>query len=290
MRILSWNIQAGRGTDNIVSIDRIAQTITEYRYPDGQMADVICLQEVTQGFPDLTAGAEMDQVAELSRNFPEYQTIFRPAVDMSAQANAKLPRWNFGCLVLSRYPVMQAFNHLLTQRGLTGKGMQRQALEVVLETPRQALRLMTTHLEFNSQECRTNQVDQIRALQHEVSSRVNSNPLDARPGSPYRSINRPRDLVLCGDFNLLVDSPEYEKLTRPTGSSPGLIDAWKQIRPKDPHLPTCGCDDPIQWPQGPHCRDYFFVTHELSQRLAWIDVDIDVRASDHQPIFMMLEA
>lgn len=290
MHILSWNIQAGRGPDNVNSLERIALAIAECRFPDGSDADVICLQEVTRGFPSLTNGLEVDQAAELQQLFPDYHAIYRPALDIASGAEFTLPRWQFGCLILSRYPIVQVFNHLLTQRGLSGKGMQRQALEVIIGAPAQTFRIMTTHLEFHAQECRANQVEQLRALQDEVASKtIPSLPEYASYGSPYAAPARPHALILCGDLNLLVESPEYERLVCATDVSAGLVDAWRHLRPEETHVATCGWADPVQWPEGPHCRDYFFVSHQLSQQLAWTGVDVDVRASDHQPILLMLD-
>jgi len=285
MRILSWNIQAGLGPDNVISLERIANAIRACRYPDGGQADVICLQEVTRGFPDLTQGREIDQPAALEYLFPDHHAVFRPAVDLAPVGAATLARWQFGCMILSRHPVSQVFNHLLTQRGIGGKGMQRQALETIIEAPAGPLRIVTTHLEFNSPECRLNQAAQLKALQHEAVPGV---PILRM--TPYAAQPRPAGLILCGDFNLLADSPEYRMLVNndpDTGA--GLTDAWRRLHPNEPHAGTCGWADPAQWPQGPHCRDFFFVNHDAHTRLSWIGVDQEVRASDHQPVLLMLD-
>lgn len=290
MRILSWNIQAGLGSDNISSLQRIAAVIRSNHFPDGSHADIICLQEVTRGFPDLTRGVEVDQVDELAGLFPEYHSVFRPAVDILPIGDARLPRWQFGCMILSRYPIGQVFNHLLTQRGISGKGMQRHALEVLIEAPTRRLRVCTTHLEFNSQECRMNQVGQLKALQHEGRRPQNAPSLPNAGKTPYAAPPRPADFLLCGDLNVLVDSPEYAELVNDTAEGPGLTDAWRYLYPHQAHGSTCGWDDPDQWPQGPHCRDFFFVSATLARHLTWMRVDEDTRASDHQPVLLWLES
>ena len=54
-------------------------------------------------------------------------------------------RMRFGNLVLSRLPVLQAFTHPLPQPAAPGvKHMQRQATEIVAETPSGPMRVVTT--------------------------------------------------------------------------------------------------------------------------------------------------
>ena len=61
MKLLSWNIQWGRGMDGRVDLARILRTIQQL----GDF-DVICLQEVAVNFPGLPGSRGEDQVAELS--------------------------------------------------------------------------------------------------------------------------------------------------------------------------------------------------------------------------------
>jgi len=41
--------------------------------------------------------------------------------------------------------------------------------------------------------------------------------------------------------------------------------------------------------KGPHCRDYFFLSKNLSRRIQEVSVNIKTYASDHQPIRLILE-
>ena len=63
-----------------------------------------------------------------------------------------------------------------------------------------------------------------------------------------------------------------------------LFDAWRTHQNGTSHTPTCGIFDIKQWKKGPHCRDYFFMTQSLSNKIDHIFVNIDTEASDHQPI------
>lgn len=288
MHILSWNIQSGRGSDNVLDLERVVSSIKDMQYPDGGTVDVVCLQEVALGFPGVTGGEEMDQPSILAALFPQHYVCFRPAVDVAAEPGNRFERWQFGCMVISRYPIVQVFNHLLTLRGISDKGMQRQALEVLVAAPGGTLRIVTTHLEFNSASCRSHQLEQLRRLQNEHLP-IQATTRHVSRDFPYVAFDRSKQVVVCGDFNLLPDSAEYARMIETTDACPGLIDAWRQLRPEEPHAATCGWADPVQWPQGPHCRDYFFVSSQLCNRLRWVGVDVDVRASDHQPIALILD-
>ena len=73
VKVLSWNIQCGRGLDDRIDLPRIAGVIR-------QMADfdVICLQEVCR-FDDTLTGGDDDQVEALNRLFDDYNAYFGAA-------------------------------------------------------------------------------------------------------------------------------------------------------------------------------------------------------------------
>jgi len=267
--ILSWNIQCGLGCDGVVDLARtarVAQAMGE--------ADVICMQEVTRNDPAIADGA--DQAAQLGALFPGYRVLFGPGLDR--------PPRQFGNLILSRLPVLQVFNHLLPHPAAGGiKHMQRQAIEVVVETRSGPLRVVTTHLEYYSDAHRAAQIERLRALQDEVAGNEAQPPKPAP--SPYDPVPRPGSCVLCGDLNLLPGDAAYERLFQPS-----LLDAWRSAQPGEPHPPTTGLFDRKQWPMGGHCRDYFAVTPDVVRRIAAIEVDLATDASDHQPLRLVLRA
>lgn len=293
MNLVSWNIQSGRGVDGEVRLARIAEVISAIPFPNGGPADVICLQEVARFFSGVTGGVLTDQVAELRELFCDYVLVFRPAVDVHFAGAAgvdRIQRRQFGCMMLSRYPVLQVCNHMLTRKGTVAKGMQRQLLEAVVEGPHGPLRVMTTHLEFNSRPCRMAQVRQIRTLHEEVGMLARLTSPAGSSDGPYFIPHPPREAVLCGDFNFTPDSEEYLEVIAPLhGAGPDWADAWVSLHGGTAHKPSCGMEDAVQWPQGPHCRDFFFATPGLLKKASMIDVDIDTRASDHQPIFLSFD-
>ncbi|MCK6429252.1 MAG: endonuclease/exonuclease/phosphatase family protein [Burkholderiaceae bacterium] len=270
--ILTWNIQCGLGCDgrvDLARIARVAQTMGE--------ADVLCFQEVARNDPEIAGGA--DQVAELQALFPRYVAFFGAALDRQGGGDA---RRQFGNLVLSRLPVLQVFRHLLPHPAEGGiKHMQRQAIEVVVETRAGALRIVTTHLEYYSAAHRAAQIERLRALQAEVADNEAEPPKAA--ASPYDPVPRPASLVLCGDLNFLPHENEYRALF-----APPLLDAWRVARGSEPHPPSTGLYDRRQWPMGGHCRDYFAVTADVAQRVAEVAIDTATDASDHQPLRLVL--
>ncbi len=249
--------------------------------------DVVCLQEVCRFMPDLDGGAGADQVEALAAGFPGMFPMFGAAVDRRAQAGPG--RASFGNLILTRLPVHQVFRHPLPQPPDTAvKHMPRQAVEVVVGTAGEPLRVVTTHLEFHSEIQRLAQATRLRDLHAEIAG--NERNPGAQPESgPYAPSPRPTRCAICGDFNMVRGDPVYNRMLEPfADGTPPLLDAWVSHYPGTPHDPTCGIYDAEQWPQGPHCRDFFFLTQDLAERVEDITVDTKTDASDHQPVLLRL--
>jgi endonuclease/exonuclease/phosphatase family metal-dependent hydrolase len=101
-------------------------------------------------------------------------------------------------------------------------------------------------------------------------------------------VPRPVSALYCGDFNAAPGDAVHALMTSPLPSGAALHDAWSVFRPDAPHPPTTGIFDRKQWPQGPHARDYFFVTADLAARIAEVEVDVETDQSDHQPVILRL--
>lgn len=280
--IVSWNIQCGLGVDGKVDLARIARTITALG-----PVDVICLQEVCRFMPELANGAAVDQVAQLQALFPEFDCIFGPAIDRAGDDRDR--RAAFGNMILSRRPALQIFQHALPQPAdPTTKHMPRQATEIVVPAGGAPLRVVTTHLEFHSEAQRLAQVQRLRELHQEIFDN-HQRPSLAPPSGPYRTCARPVSTLICGDFNSVPGDSAYNlMIERFSGDCPSLVDAWPAYHGGAPHPPTCGVFDHRQWPEGAHCRDYFFVTPDLAGRITALDADTATDASDHQPIYLRL--
>lgn len=282
--VVTWNIQWGLGIDGRVDLDRIAQVIGTMGDPD-----ILCLQEVARRMPSID-GAGADQVAELAALFPGHAAVFGPAVERAGPGGNGAPREEFGNLILSRLPILQVFRHPLPQPPDPAvKHMPRQATEAVIAAPWGPLRITTTHLEYHSETQRLGQAAHLRALHAEAAANQRTPGVRPDDGGPYASPPRPASGLICGDLNLVADDIVYRAFTFPFAEeTPPLIDAWRHLHPNREHAATCGIFDHAQWPQGPHCRDFFFVTPDLAARVVAIAVDQETDASDHQPVSLTL--
>lgn len=280
--IVTWNIQYGLGCDGRFDLERIVATARAM----GPM-DVFCVQEVAVGMPEMDRGKGEDQAAALAALMPEFAPVFRPALDFAGAEDGK--RRQFGNMILSKLPVIQVIAHPLPQPAAPGvKHMRRQALEVVVDTVAGPLRIVTTHLEFHSEAQRAAQVERLREMHAEASANERRPPLAA--GGAYVALPRPSAGLICGDFNFPLDEPNYARMLAPfADDTPALVDAWTARHGNRPHDPTCGIHDADQWPQGPHARDFIFISSELAGAVREVAVDTKTNASDHQPVRIVLE-
>lgn len=281
-KVLTWNIQCGLGVDGRVDLVRIADVIRTMAD-----VDVICLQEVSRFNPELDGGQGMDQVAALSALFPEYKPQFGAAIDRLGDHPDV--RRQFGNMILSRLPVLQVFNHQLPQPApqTECKHMPRQALEVIVQAASGPVRVVTTHLEYHAEVQRLAQARRLHDIQSEVAANQGYAAF-APPEGPYAAASRPVDAILCGDFNSAPDDDVYDCLTEPIAGGCGFQDAWRICHGDRPHAPTCGIFDRRQWPQGPHCRDFFFVAGTPAQSIQDVQVNEETDASDHQPVLLVM--
>ena len=280
IQILSWNIQNGEGLDGIISLERIADTIFSMSNPD-----VICLQEVSRNCK-LKDGTQPDQISQLTKIFKGFTLFFGPAYDVLRPGERE--REQFGNIILSKLPVLSSFNHILPQpTDSSFRHMPRQVSEVNVKTSFDPICIMTTHLEYGSQDQRYAQVKRILEIKEDID-KLSLNPATIQEPGPYAKLERSNKIILCGDFNFALDSKEYNLLTKNSQSEDGLIDAWRQLNPNTKHAPTCGIFDKKQWPEGAHCRDFAFISDNLKNSINSFAVNEETDASDHQPFVMSI--
>jgi endonuclease/exonuclease/phosphatase family metal-dependent hydrolase len=284
MRLITWNIQWGRGADGRVDLGRIVDTIQSMG-----AADVICLQEVAQNVEGLTGAEPDDGPAVLAAAFADYEPVFGPGVDVPARAGG---RARFGNLMLSRLPVGQVFRHLLPfPADASVPGMQRGCIEAVVAAPSGPVRVLTTHLEYYSVRQRMAQVEALRGLQAERSLQERAGAATSKESCPvFTSRPRPPSAILCGDFNFEPDSPEHalmgESIAR---EGVCFVDAWRTLCGTVPHAPTVGLHG-AEWPDRTYCCDFFWVSRDLVPCLQSITVDAATAASDHQPVLLEIDS
>ncbi|MBW8329049.1 MAG: endonuclease/exonuclease/phosphatase family protein [Thiobacillus sp.] len=281
MKLLSWNIQWGRGMDGRVDLARILRTLRQL----GDF-DVICLQEVAVNFLGLPGSRGEDQLAELSAGLPGYTAIYGVATDVP---DGRGGRSQFGNAIFSRLPVGQVWRHLLPWPAEADTpSMQRVLVEAVVASDVGPLRVMTTHLEYYSQRQRESQIDAIRRLHAEACAMSRRSPLSEEQGGSFEVFPRPEQSLLCGDMNFPASAPERSQILAPfPGGEPGFRDAWDVLHPGEPHAPTVGIHK-VDFVDRPECFDFVFVAEGLANRLKAHGIDAVTEASDHQPVWVEL--
>jgi endonuclease/exonuclease/phosphatase family metal-dependent hydrolase len=260
--------------------------------------DVLCLQEIAQGYGEMP-GAPGDQPAELAALLPGFQLFFGAAVN---EFDAGGQRQRFGNLIATRLPVLQVQHHALPWPADPGlRSMPRMCTVVTLRDPTLGvLRVMTAHLEYYSSLQRMAQARALRALHIEACAHAAAPPAPDTSNSPFQSKPHTLHAILCGDFNLGLDEPEYAVIQEPfevatdeaaastaQGSAARLRDAWPLVHGSASHAPTFRLFDRTYGPEPVAC-DFVFVSDPLATRVRRIEVDSATQASDHQPVWVEL--
>ncbi|MDL9997209.1 endonuclease/exonuclease/phosphatase family protein [Variovorax sp. J22P240] len=289
MKLVTWNTQWCCGLDGVVSVERIvegARAMGDF--------DVLCLQEIASGF-DGMAGRPGDQPAELQWLLPGFQLFFGAAVD---EFDADGRRQRFGNLIATRLPVSRVQHHLLPWPADSSvSSMPRMCTVVTLTSPELgSLRVITTHLEYYSSTQRLAQARAVRALHVEACEQAAAPPVVELRGSPFQPKLHTPQAILCGDFNMAASDPAYDEIQQPftdpalpVGGTPDkrLQDAWPLAHPDRPHDPTFRLFD-RQYGPDPIACDFVFVSNALAPRVRRVEVDLQTRVSDHQPVLIEL--
>jgi endonuclease/exonuclease/phosphatase family metal-dependent hydrolase len=283
MRVVTYNIQFGRGKDERFDIERIAS--------ETRGADVIAMQEVER-FGGRSGS--VDQVAELVNLFPTYHWVYGPGLDLDASVtdeagHVQNRRWQFGNLLMSRTPILSSRNHPLPKLDLGEQlSIQRSALEGMVDCPWGPVRIYSVHLGHKSGTERERQVARLLQVHHQACTdggvlsggRDLADWTSERPAPPATE-----DAILLGDFNAEPDTREYAMIVAtPSDENPlgGFVDAWR-IAGDDP---DGGITDPSN---GGGRIDYAFVTTTLAGRIRHAHVDQNAIGSDHQPLWVEID-
>jgi endonuclease/exonuclease/phosphatase family metal-dependent hydrolase len=301
MKIVTYNIQYSRGKDEKNGLPRIVGAIRN--------ANIIALQEVERFWP---RSGMSDQPAEISAMLPDHYWIYGPEMDLDASevggdGRVVNRRRQFGNMLLSRWPILSARNHLLPYVGTTShSNNQATLLEGVIERDGRALRVYSLHLSHLSQRERLVQVDWLLDLNRRVwleggvwSSDPNWRLDPDQSDNGWRIAPMPPmpfDGLYLGDFNFDPADPEYDRLVGPLDPDYGrvhyrdlLVDAW--VAAGNGESEGITYPPTKRYPKSPKGwrLDYCFVTPTLAGavRRAWIDDG--AQGSDHQPMWVELE-
>ena len=289
MKIVTYNIQYGRGKDGRFDLDRIAAEVAG--------ADLIALQEVER-FWTRSGGA--DQPRLIARRFPDHYWAYGPGVDLHLAGagpgeDSAAGRRQFGNMLISRVPLLAIRHHLLPKHASLGPPMslQRSALEAAIAAGGGHVRVYTVHLTHLSAATRLPQVEALLAI-HANAVREGPPVSGSGLGEEWTVDGMPppmpRDAILLGDFNMEPDSAEYERIVGPMSryggritNPEGFVDAWVEAGNAIDAGTTAEVKDvPVR-------LDYCFVSAGLKDRIRTVRVDSDAAGSDHQPVWMDID-
>ncbi len=273
MKILSWNIQSGLGADGIQDLYRIIDRITNQYAPD-----VICLQEISRNIDVYAITGQEDQLETITSSVPSYSSSWGAAV-RKHRPEGKVEE--FGNLTLVKNGTKYDKVHALPQPPSKGAlQIPRVAVEVYIVISDKLIRIINTHLAYHSSNERKMQLEYLNQLQQWAADAANSPPqtgtgaYNHTPVTPYT--------VMCGDFNFTPGSSDYQYMT-----DKGWLDGW--LVKNDTQPATCGIFDEKTWPEGPHCRDYFWLNNSINWKISEVVSDQTCPFSDHQPIIITLD-
>jgi endonuclease/exonuclease/phosphatase family metal-dependent hydrolase len=292
MQIVTYNIQWGKGQDEVVDLSRIARTVAK--------ADVICLQEVECNWREM---ADSDQVARLAALLPDHYAIFSPTVDLhDHRENATKGRRQYGLMLLSRWPILSTRTFPLPKYPVHASLNDSSGLqEAVIAPDGKGIRIYNTHLNYLSQRQRRLQIDEIMKI---IADAPLQGGAIVGPGVPEEEYRQdwiaigPEDVpampipaVLTGDFNMRPNSPNYDQIVGERdpfyGRLPDLA-RFSDVLTLVGQPEHEGSTHPEADPEGFQRIDHVFVSGDLvgSVTRAWIDAKAD--GSDHQPVFAEL--
>ena len=286
MKFASYNIQYGFGLDGIYDLGRIADSL--------EGADVIALQEVTRGSE---SNDFADMVADLAALFPDYFWVYGAPFDLHVAAGEsgfppRGTRFQFGNMILSRFPILSSRTHLLPRSRTVSKlNLQRGATEALIDIPGRPLRVYSVHLDHVS-------IDERIAQIRHLNDRINGFCLEGGAVSgagelDFEELPLPEDYVVMGDFNMVPESPEYCALAGAKGGYYGRVprigtpvDALAAL--DGYHPGSYSWMDPKDHGKRMHL-DYCFVSGGLAGSLKAAHVDTDSVGSDHFPVWVEIE-
>ncbi|HEX8149026.1 MAG TPA: endonuclease/exonuclease/phosphatase family protein [Pyrinomonadaceae bacterium] len=230
LNVMSYNIHVGVGMDKRQDLGRIAEVIRRNRI------DIVGLQEVDRG---VERTGRVDEVKELAR---------LTGMDYAFAHNLDYQGGQYGVAVLSRFPIL-AIDH---RRYANRRERERRGfVRVEVEVGGRRLNFVTTHLDYQWQEGRLFETEQLLKALEDVRG----------------------PLVVTGDFNEEPPGGAYDMMLKA-----GFADGWTQDAA---HGLTYPADKPTKR------IDYVFHRNLGADVHASATVP-DTLASDHRPLIVNL--
>ena len=283
MKLVSYNIQYGFGSDGRYDLARCARLIAG--------ADIIALQEVERHWQRSNGDDQPEILASL---LPDYHWVYGPAFDMDASekrdGRVVNRRRQFGTMVLSKLPIAWSRLHALPlRRTLRPLNTRNAALECMIRTPAGPVRVVSLHLAHIAAEERLEQIDYLMAEHRRAPSE--GGPWSGADDEPQRNWSNgepepenPLAAIWLGDFNMepssaIVGSTPYH---RGAAYIDGFVDAAAVAVEPTPDFHTH--EKIIDGRLAKRRLDHCFVSGMLAGRVRSLSADIGEVASDHFPL------
>lgn len=175
LTIMTFNIHHGRGTDKILSLERIAEMIAQHP------VDLVGLNEVDRHFSERSD--YIDQISWLADRL-QMDFAYGPAITLKKHVS-RMTR-QYGNALLSRYPISAITNH-----GFHFKTVEnRSLLEVTVQINLQRIKVYVTHLS-------------LEPITHwkQTTAILNKIELEQEP------------VILLGDWNMKPGARAWKRLT-----------------------------------------------------------------------------
>lgn len=136
VRVMTYNIHHGQGTDGVINLHRIADVITQ------SGADIIALNEVDRHFSKRSDF--VDQTAWLAAEL-QMNAYYGPAITLKAKDKGSMRQ--YGNALLSRYPIATADHQ--TFHSFSKLSETRSAIDAIILIQQHKLLILASHLSLN---------------------------------------------------------------------------------------------------------------------------------------------
>ncbi|MBF0489544.1 MAG: endonuclease/exonuclease/phosphatase family protein [Candidatus Omnitrophica bacterium] len=239
LRMMSYNVHGCKGMDGRISTDRIIRVIARYK------PDVVALQELDSG---RLRSFGIDQAQRIAQRLGMFLQ-FHPAFSKDDE--------QYGNAILSRYPMALIKKDVLPKLWDKAFLEFRGAIWVVVDFQGTKINIINTHLSLWPKE----RLLQIKAL------------LD---GNWVEHPDCSGPVILCGDLNMVPNSPVYKEICKRFKDSQLMVEGSKPTKTWLARYPLMRIDHIFVTPE--FRVDSIEVFHTALERLA----------SDHLPIIAEL--
>ena len=222
LRVMTFNIHHGTGSDGKLDLERIAALIKT------QKVDIVALQEVDRG---TTRTGRRDLPAELAR-LTGMKFCFGKNIDYKGGG--------YGNAILSRFPVLEATNSLYQ---MLMRHEQRGLLQCLLDVDGRKLLFMSTHLDYHNDDAE--RVLDAKTIKAAIEAHTNAPAIlcgDFNEGPGSRTYKRLGEF-LADTWKAVGDGPGFTFSSSAPWSRIDYMWHSKELRPLSASVPKTDASD-----------------------------------------------